>query len=102
MVSRKLKIEVNEGQHFINVESNQMRKALIIVDVQNDYSFGGTVPINGSLYVINKINQIREFNCFDLICLCRDWHPKEHISFVGSHTKDRPFQKIIIESTGEL
>ena len=87
-----MKIEVKEGRHFINFEKKQhTRKALIIVDVQNDYSFGGAVPINGSLYVINKINQIREFNCFDMIILSRDWHPRGHISFAGTHAKDRPF-----------
>ena len=95
MSSRKLKIEVKDGRHFINIENNNnpnhVKKALLIIDVQNDFSFGGAVPINGSLYVINKINQIREFNCFDMIIVGRDWHPRGHISFVGSHTKDKPF-----------
>ena len=89
MGSKKYKIEVKEGKHFINIEPNTIRKALIIVDVQNDYSVGGAVPVNGSLNVINKINSLRELNCFDVICLSRDWHPKNHISFASSHNKDK-------------
>ena len=37
---------------------------------------------------------------FDNIYLCRDWHVKDHISFVGNHKGMSPFETKIIEETG--
>ena len=54
-------------------------KALIIVDVQNDFCPGGALAIKGGDEIIQGINEI--MSIFDLVPTTQDWHPKDHISF---------------------
>ena len=57
--------------------------ALIIVDVQNDFFPGGTIPVSGGDQVILFLNDY--LNLFTKaeasIFATRDWHPPNHISF---------------------
>lgn len=54
-------------------------KALIIVDVQNDFCPGGALAIEGGDEIIPGINSVREK--FDLVVFTKDWHPENHCSF---------------------
>ncbi|MEO2068103.1 MAG: nicotinamidase [Desulfurobacteriaceae bacterium] len=57
--------------------------ALIIVDVQNDFLPGGSLPVPQGDKVIEPLNRYIEL--FTLkgrpIFATRDWHPENHISF---------------------
>ncbi|KAM3143419.1 hypothetical protein pb186bvf_004480 [Paramecium bursaria] len=68
------------------------KKALVIVDVQNDFCEGGSLEVANSLQIIPKINKFREQ--FDIVILTQDWHPQDHISFHTSHQGQRPFTTI--------
>jgi nicotinamidase-related amidase len=59
--------------------------ALIIVDVQNDFLPGGPVPVRRGDDVIGPLNRYAaEFSRRHLpVFVTRDWHPKDHCSFVG-------------------
>ena len=52
---------------------------LIIVDVQNDFCPGGSLPVKNGDKVVNVINKIQEN--FQYIVLTQDWHPEDHSSF---------------------
>lgn len=54
-------------------------KALLIVDVQNDFCPGGALAAPGGDKVVPVINRLMEH--FDIIVASRDWHPKESIHF---------------------
>jgi len=54
-------------------------KALLIVDVQNDFCPGGALAAPGGDKVVSVINRLMEH--FDIIVASRDWHPKESIHF---------------------
>ncbi len=54
-------------------------KALLIVDVQNDFLPGGTLAVPHGEKVIPFINAL--LDRFDLIVATKDWHPEEHMSF---------------------
>ncbi|MGE0078057.1 MAG: bifunctional nicotinamidase/pyrazinamidase [Bacteroidales bacterium] len=58
-------------------------KALVVVDVQNDFCRGGALPVNGGEQIIDTVNNlIRWFEAEGLpIVFTRDWHPANHISF---------------------
>jgi nicotinamidase/pyrazinamidase len=60
-----------------------MKRALLIVDVQNDFCEGGTLGVKGSLDIIPVINNlIKKFEASDdLIIGSKDWHPENHCSF---------------------
>ena len=59
--------------------------------MQNDF-FNGGMEIEGAKEIIPLINRLRTNKMFDKIYLCRDWHPKEHISFVSNHPGMKPFE----------
>ena len=54
-------------------------KALLIVDVQNDFCPGGTLAVPEGDQVVPVINQL--INQFDIVCASKDWHPNETIHF---------------------
>lgn len=54
-------------------------KALIIVDVQNDFLEDGSLPVSDSYSIIPIINKLMPK--FDLVVASLDWHPENHISF---------------------
>ncbi len=73
-----------------------MTKALIIVDVQNDFCEGGSLPVPRSQEIIPLINTLKkQHQFFDYVFLSRDWHPLNHVSFADTHSK-QPFTVIKI------
>jgi nicotinamidase/pyrazinamidase len=58
-------------------------RALIIVDVQNDFLPGGTLAVSGGNDIVPIINSIQ--NEFDLVIATQDWHPANHSSFAANH-----------------
>lgn len=67
-------------------------RTLIIVDVQNDFLPGGSLPVPGSDSIIRVINNLQEK--FDLIVATQDWHPANHMSFASNHPGKKPFDEI--------
>jgi nicotinamidase/pyrazinamidase len=58
-------------------------KALILVDIQNDFLPGGTLPVPKGDQVIEVAN--RFMSHFPLIIATQDWHPANHRSFASQH-----------------
>jgi nicotinamidase/pyrazinamidase len=67
-------------------------KALIIVDVQNDFCPGGALPVPEGDRVVEVINRIQPE--FDLVVATQDWHPADHGSFAANHPGCRPGAQI--------
>lgn len=67
-------------------------KALIIVDVQNDFLEGGSLSVPNGNKVIPVINQLQ--SDFELIIATQDWHPENHKSFAANHTDKKEFEEI--------
>ena len=63
-------------------------KALIIVDMQNDFMPTGALPVTEADRIIGKINQLQ--NDFDLVVATQDWHPLNHKSFAQNHLGLKP------------
>ena len=64
-----------------------MKKALIIVDVQNDFCEGGALAVSGANEIIPYINSLMLENEYDQIVLTQDWHPENHKSFASTNGK---------------
>lgn len=58
-----------------------MKKALLVVDIQNDFCNGGALAIPFANDIIKPINQIMQTGDYDLIIATQDWHPHYHSSF---------------------
>ena len=68
------------------------KKALIIVEVQNDFLFGGSLAVENGDDIITVVNKIQQD--FDLVVATQDWHPAGHLSFASSHEGKAPFDII--------
>ncbi|HEX2442083.1 MAG TPA: nicotinamidase [Methylomirabilota bacterium] len=63
---------------------------LLVVDVQNCFVPGGTLPVAGGHEVVPLINRLAR--AFAHVVLTQDWHTPRHISFASSHPGTQPFQ----------
>lgn len=70
-------------------------KALIIVDVQNDFVPGGKLPVPEGDKIIERINKLQEK--FDLVVATQDWHPANHKSFASQHEGKNDFDIIDLD-----
>ena len=64
--------------------------ALIVVDVQNCFVTGGTLPVTKGEEVVPVINRIAAG--FANIVVTQDWHTPGHASFASSHSGKKPFE----------
>ncbi|MBA5245586.1 bifunctional nicotinamidase/pyrazinamidase [Marnyiella aurantia] len=64
-----------------------MKKALIIVDVQNDFCEGGALAVPGAGQIVPYINLLLKDNQYDQVVLSQDWHPADHKSFASTNNR---------------
>jgi len=64
--------------------------ALIVVDVQNCFVTGGTLPVKGGEQVVPIINKLAKQ--FENVVVTQDWHTVAHASFASSHPGKKPFE----------
>ncbi len=60
-----------------------MKKALILVDIQNDFIPGGALEVKNGDEVIEIAN--RAMKHFNNVIATQDWHPNDHKSFASQH-----------------
>jgi len=78
-----------------------MKKALIVVDIQNDFCEGGSLAVPKGNEVIPIINDLLNRVNFDFVILTQDFHPPEHTSFAKNHPGSKEFTEIKLED-GEI
>jgi nicotinamidase/pyrazinamidase len=66
------------------------KSALIVVDVQNCFVDGGTLPVKGGAEVVPVINKLAA--SFENIVVTQDWHTPGHASFASVHAGKKPFE----------
>jgi nicotinamidase/pyrazinamidase len=66
------------------------RAVLIVVDVQNCFVEGGTLPVTKGAEVVPVINRLAP--AFENIVVTQDWHTSGHASFASSHSGKKPFE----------
>lgn len=72
-------------------------KTLLIIDVQNDFMPGGSLPVPHGDKIVPIINSIQ--HQFDLVVATQDWHPQNHVSFASNHEGKSTFDEIEIQGT---
>ncbi len=65
-----------------------MKRALILVDIQNDFIPGGALAVREGDRVVPVANRIQ--NAFELVVATQDWHPANHGSFASQHRGKKP------------
>ena len=74
-------------------------KALIIVDLQNDFLPGGTLAVPGGDEIVPIINRLQKR--FGLVIATQDWHPKNHESFAFVQQR-KPGEYIVLHGVLQL
>src|SRR5206468_626552 len=65
-----------------------MMRALILVDLQNDFVPGGALAVPEGDRVLPIANAVQ--TKFDLVVATQDWHPRDHGSFAATHPGKKP------------
>ena len=55
-----------------------MPRALLIIDVQNDFCEGGALAVAGGAAVAGKISKYLESSSYELVVASRDWHDSDN------------------------
>ncbi len=77
-----------------------MMKALVIIDMQNDFCPGGALAVPEGDTIVPLINKLQ--GEFDLVIATQDWHPKGHASFASSHSGKKPFESIDLNGIDQV
>ncbi|MHA1231886.1 MAG: bifunctional nicotinamidase/pyrazinamidase, partial [Candidatus Helarchaeota archaeon] len=80
------------------------RDAFIIVDIQNDFIPGGSLPVEKGDEIINGVNELalKFKNEGGIVVLTQDWHPEGHASFASAHPGMNPFDEYSAEGIGPV
>ena len=68
------------------------QKALIVIDVQNDFCPGGELAVENGDEIVPLVNHL--IASHDHVVLTQDWHPAGHSSFASRHEGKAPFETI--------
>lgn len=67
-------------------------KALLVIDVQNDFCPGGALAVAGGDEILPVVHELAPH--FEHVLLTQDWHPAGHHSFASSHAGKAPFETV--------
>ncbi len=74
--------------------------ALIIVDIQHDFTPGGRLAVPMGNEIIPLVNTLQD--AFSLVVATQDWHPQNHKSFASSHPGKKPFERIMLHGLSQV
>jgi len=64
-------------------------KALVLVDIQNDFCTGGALAVADGDAVVPVANRLMDR--VDLVVATQDWHPADHRSFASNNPGAKPY-----------
>jgi nicotinamidase/pyrazinamidase len=77
-----------------------MKRALILVDVQNDFMPSGALPVREGDRIVPVVNRLQDG--FDLIVATQDWHPRNHGSFASQYPGAKPGDVIDLNGIAQV
>ncbi len=76
------------------------RRALVLVDLQNDFCPGGALPVDEGDEAVTAANRLQP--AFDLVVATQDWHPPGHLSFAANHPGRKPGEVIELDGLEQV
>ena len=70
-------------------------RALVLVDLQNDFMPFGALPVEDGDEVVAVANDLMPR--FEFVVATQDWHPSGHVSFASSHEGGQPGDVIEVD-----
>ena len=75
-------------------------RALIVIDLQNDFMPGGSLPVPDGDAVVPVVNRV--MRNFDLVVASQDWHPAGHGSFASQHPGKKPGEVVDLNGLDQI
>lgn len=75
-------------------------RALLLVDIQNDFLPGGALPVPDGHQVINVANLA--IGTTDYVVATQDWHPSDHRSFASQHSNLRIGETFLLNGSPQV
>lgn len=76
------------------------KRALLIIDMQNDFLEGGSLEVREGINLVPLINEVHKNFKWDKVILSADWHPQDHCSFFENNPGSELFKPFYLEETG--
>jgi nicotinamidase/pyrazinamidase len=75
-------------------------KALLLIDIQNDFLAGGSLAVPKGNEIIPVVDALHE--TFELVVATQDWHPPTHKSFASNHEGGKVFEQISLNGLPQV
>lgn len=75
-------------------------RALLLIDLQNDFCPGGALAVAHGDETISVANRLMPL--FDTVVATQDWHPREHKSFAVNHPGKQPYDIIDLDGLSQV
>lgn len=76
------------------------KKALVMVDLQNDFCSGGNLAVPEGEAVVPIANRLQKE--FDLVIATQDWHPNDHMSFAANHAGHSVGDVVLVDNISQV
>lgn len=70
-------------------------RALLVVDIQNDFCPGGSLAVPEGDQIVPIVNRLT--GEFEHVIFTQDWHPAGHLSFASSYEGKEPYDRIQLD-----
>jgi len=84
------------------IGDKDMSRALIVVDIQNDFCEGGSLAVPKANKIIPIVNDLMLSGEFDYIVATKDWHPANHKSFASNHDGKNVFDVVKLGNVDQV
>ena len=75
-------------------------RALLVVDIQNDFMPFGALPVPAGDEVVAVANALMPR--FELVISSQDWHPADHGSFASNHPGKQPGDFVVLGGVDQI
>ena len=75
-------------------------KALLVVDLQNDFMPWGSLPVKDADATVKVANKLASL--FEIVVASQDWHPKNHGSFASQYEGKRPGEHVDLDGIDQI
>lgn len=77
-------------------------KALLVVDIQNDFLPDGALGVKEGDKIIPTVNKLQYSDEFQLVVGTQDWHPEDHGSFASQYPDKEPLEKTTLAGLEQI
>ena len=75
-------------------------RALLLIDIQNDFMPTGALPVPRGDEVVGVANRLQPD--YDLVVASQDWHPPDHGSFAANHAGKSPGETVELDGLRQI